>query len=71
MVNFTGIWNFSLSLYHITVETSDDPLSLDHPGIQCLHWPFRICIIWGAWCAWTSIWLRTSWTNPSPSGHLQ
>ena len=34
MVNFTVIWNFSLSLYHITVETSDAPLSLDHPGIQ-------------------------------------
>ena len=50
---------------------SDAPLSLDHPGIQCLNWPFRIWIIWDAWCAWTSIWLRTSWTNPSPSGHLQ
>lgn len=55
MVNFTGIWNFSLSLYHITVETSDAPLSLDHPGSQRFNWHFRICITWGAWCAWTSI----------------
>ena len=30
MVILKGIWTFLLSRYHITVETSDDPLSLDH-----------------------------------------
>ena len=65
MIRFAGITEIFRLIFRQCSTTSpswpsDALLTLDHPGIQWLKCPFRIWIIWGAWCAWTS-------TN----GHLQ